>query len=62
MAEVELGPEWDGHLALLDGFDHRLYLEPDGATLERLRLRYQAGGMPPSERDKLKNEKQPQTV
>lgn len=61
MAEVELGPEWDGHLALLDGFDHRLYLEPDGATLERLRLRYQAGGMPPSEKDKQK-EKQPQTV
>lgn len=61
MAEVELGTEWDGHLALLDGFDHRLYLEPDRATLERLRLRYQAGGMPPSERDKQEI-KQPQTV
>lgn len=51
MAEVELGMEWDGHLALLDGFDHRLYLEPDGDTLNQLRLRYQARGMPVSERE-----------
>ena len=51
MAEVELGMEWDGHLALLDGFGHRLYLEPDGDTLNQLRLRYQARGMPVSERE-----------
>lgn len=46
IAEVELSPEWDGHLALLDGFDHRLYLDPDQETVEQLRLRYQAGGKP----------------
>lgn len=60
MAEVELGVEWDGHLALLDGFDHRLYLEPDRDTLDQLRMRYQARGMPRTER--MKQEKrQPQT-
>ncbi|MGE4277671.1 MAG: phosphoenolpyruvate-utilizing N-terminal domain-containing protein [Lawsonibacter sp.] len=43
MAEVELDQEWDGHLALLDGFDHRLYLDPNRELVETLRLRYQAG-------------------
>lgn len=46
LAQVPLGPEWDGHLALLDGFGHRLYLDPDRDTLNDLRLRYQAGGKP----------------
>ncbi|MEA4934193.1 MAG: phosphoenolpyruvate-utilizing N-terminal domain-containing protein [Lawsonibacter sp.] len=46
MAEVELDQEWDGHLALLDGFDHRLYLDPDRELVEMLRLRYQAGKTP----------------
>ena len=61
ITEVDLGPEWDGHLALLDGFDHRLYLEPDRDTLERLRLRYQAGGRPAPERERSDMRK-PQTV
>ncbi|MGI5963776.1 MAG: phosphoenolpyruvate-utilizing N-terminal domain-containing protein [Lawsonibacter sp.] len=46
MAQVDLSEEWDGHPALLDGYDHRLYLDPDRELLEQLRLRYQAGGMP----------------
>lgn len=46
MAEVELATEWDGHLALLDGFAHRLYLDPNRELLETLRQRYQAGGRP----------------
>ena len=50
LTEAPLGPEWDGHLALLDGFDRRLYLDPDREVLDRLRLRYQAGGMPPQAR------------
>lgn len=49
MAEVELDQEWDGHLALLDGFDHCLYLDPDRELVETLRLRYQAGKTTPSE-------------
>ena len=46
MAEVDLDPCWDGHRALLDGFDHRLYLDPDGELLDALRVKYQAGGKP----------------
>lgn len=46
MAEVELSPCWDGHLALLDGAGQRLYMDPDGALLDSLRLRYQEGGKP----------------
>ncbi|MCF2595337.1 phosphoenolpyruvate-utilizing N-terminal domain-containing protein [Pseudoflavonifractor phocaeensis] len=46
MAEVDLDPCWDGHLALLDGFDHRVYLDPEQELLESLRIRYQAGGKP----------------
>ena len=46
MAEVDLAPCWDGHRALLDGFDNRLYLDPDGELLDTLRLKYQDGGKP----------------
>lgn len=59
MAEAELDSEWDGHLALLDGFDHRLYLDPDRELIESLRLRYQARGKPVECR---KNKKKPQTA
>ncbi len=46
MNEVALEPEWDGHLALMDVFEHRLYLDPDREVTEMLRSRYQAGGKP----------------
>lgn len=46
MAQVDLDPSWDGHLALLDGADHRIYLDPERDVLEMLRERYQAGGKP----------------
>lgn len=36
MAEIDLDEQWDGHLALLDGTNHRLYLDPDLETLRRL--------------------------
>lgn len=62
MAEVPLKQEWDGHLALMDGFDHRLYLDPDREVLEQLRLRYQAGGMPESAEHHNLAKTQPQTV
>lgn len=41
---VALEPKWDGHLALINGFDHQLYLEPEPELLEELRLRYEQGG------------------
>lgn len=46
MAKVDLAPSWDGHLALLDGFAGKLYLDPDPALQEALRLRYEDGGRP----------------
>ncbi len=46
MAKVDLSLTWDGHLALLDGFDGRLYMDPSSALTETLRLRYEAGGRP----------------
>ena len=36
MAEVDLDERWDGHIALLDGSRHRLYLDPDEETIRRL--------------------------
>lgn len=44
MAEVELGQEWDGHMALLDGFGQRLYVDPASGLEEELRARYQLCG------------------
>lgn len=38
IVETELGPEWDGHLAVMDGQRGRVYLDPDRAVLERLHL------------------------
>ena len=48
MAMVNLTPSCDGRLALMDGFDGRLYLDPNPALAETLRLRYEAGGRPVS--------------
>lgn len=44
LTEVELSREWDGHLALLDGFDHRLYLDPDRELVGRLLGRCRESG------------------
>jgi len=38
IVETALGPEWDGHLAVLDGQRGRVYLDPDRPLLERLHL------------------------
>lgn len=46
LVDVDLDERWDGHLALMDGFDQCLYIDPEQALLEELRERYQAGGTP----------------
>lgn len=43
MAEVDIGEEWDGHWALMDGYAHRLYLDPDKKLQEELHSRYRQG-------------------
>ena len=40
MADVGLGAHWEGHMALLDGYAQRLYLDPDQELVERLHRRY----------------------
>lgn len=49
-ALVEVGdalePAWDGRVALLDSHEGKLYIDPDRALTERLRLRYQGGNGP----------------
>lgn len=44
LAEVELDPRWDGHMALLDGVNHRLYLDPDRELVEQLYQHYYGSG------------------
>lgn len=44
MAEVDLDEEWDGHMALLDGYGQRLYVDPDPDLETELRARYQESG------------------
>lgn len=46
MAKIDLRPEWEGRLTLMDGFTQTLYLDPDDALMEQLRLTYQEGGKP----------------
>ena len=38
---VDIQEEWDGKLAVVDGYEGILYLEPDGETLARLQKRQQ---------------------
>ena len=48
MIELDLSPdlEWEGQIGLMDGFDNKLYLDPDRELMEKLRLRYQGGAAP----------------
>ena len=46
MVEVNLAPKWEGHLALMDGYDGKIYLDPEQAQQEKLRELYQANGCP----------------
>lgn len=46
MVEVDLAPKWEGHLALMDGYGGKIYLDPDQAQQDKLRELYQANGRP----------------
>lgn len=41
LVRADLSPEWNGHLALLDGPGRRLYLDPDRELIDRFRRGYQ---------------------
>ena len=59
MAEVSLGEHWNGHIALLDGYANRLYLDPDQELVDRLYRRYGQDNRPAREHTEYK---EPQTV
>ena len=46
MVDMDLDEAWEGHPALMDGHQGRVYLDPEQALMEALRERYQAGGRP----------------
>lgn len=46
MVEVNLAPKWEGHLALMDGYAGKIYLDPEQAQQDKLREMYQANGCP----------------
>lgn len=46
MVEVGLAPKWEGHLALMDGYDDKIYLDPEQPQQDKLRELYQANGRP----------------
>ena len=52
VVDVELEEAWEGHLALMDCHEGKIYLDPEPELLEELRKRYQAGGRPGRERTK----------
>lgn len=43
---LDLDEQWEGHPALLDGHTGTLYIDPERALLEELRLCHQADGAP----------------
>ena len=46
MVETELEEKWDGHMAILDGAENRIYLDPDPDQEKRLRSQYELNGIP----------------
>jgi phosphoenolpyruvate-protein kinase (PTS system EI component) len=46
MVETELEEIWDGHMAILDGAENRIYLDPDPDQEKRLRSQYELKGIP----------------
>ena len=45
IAEIHVDDQWDGHLALLDGFGGRLYCDPDAALLSHMNRTFPDGSM-----------------
>lgn len=53
MAQVELGSEWEGHLALLDGAEHQLYLDPDEELVAEYRCHTRANHWTPARKGEM---------
>lgn len=46
IVEADLSQQWEGHLALMDGYTGTIYLDPQPSQQDSLRMRYQAMGCP----------------
>lgn len=46
IVEVDLISNWEGHLALMDGYTGNVYIDPEPKQLDQLRELYQANGRP----------------
>lgn len=46
MVEVELEDIWEGHMAMLDGLENRIYLDPDPWQERQIRMQYETKGIP----------------
>lgn len=46
MVGAELEENWDGHMAMLDGAENRIYLDPEPVQKSRLCRQYEMKGMP----------------
>lgn len=56
LIDIEAHDEWDGHMAIVDGYTGTLYLDPDQETKKEYRIRFEADKKEKEELLKLKNQ------
>ncbi|MDY3018211.1 MAG: phosphoenolpyruvate--protein phosphotransferase [Blautia sp.] len=56
LVDIEAHDEWDGHMAIVDGYTGTLYLDPDQETKKEYRIRFEADKKEKEELLKLKNQ------
>lgn len=56
LIDIEAHDEWDGHMAIVDGYTGTLYLDPDQETKKEYKIRFEADKKEKEELLKLKNQ------
>ena len=57
LVEVEIEKEWDGHMAIVDGYTGTLYIDPDPELLKEYEIRHAADKEEREELLRLRNQK-----
>ena len=57
LVEVEIQKEWDGHMAIVDGYTGTLYIDPDPELLKEYEIRHAADKEEREELLRLRNQK-----
>ena len=57
LVEVEIQKDWDGHLAIVDGYTGTLYIDPEPELLKEYEIRHQADTEEREELLRLRNQK-----